>query len=244
VIRVFSDATALAWGAATRFVETARESVAARGSFNVVLSGGSTPKKAYELLASADFRNTIPWQAVHFFWGDERMVAPDNPESNIRMARESMLDGLALSETQIHRVRTELGDPVRVAADYDQELRRVLGDAPVFDLVLLGLGEDGHTASLFPDANYEVSEKESRIPWAISVWVPHLRAHRISLTMETINQAREIVFLVSGQNKTAILERVLAPAKQGPSYPASRVHPIHGKLTWFTDQAAAGKLSA
>ncbi|MHB8992764.1 MAG: 6-phosphogluconolactonase [Chloroflexota bacterium] len=240
------DLQRLSEAAAGLFVELAGDAVDRRGRFAVALSGGSTPRRLYQLLAGAPWRQRVDWGCCHFFWGDERLVPPDHPDSNYRLARETLLDGLPLSPDQIHRVPVELGEPETVAAAYEEELRRFFGRGPAagdkplsytleefprFDLVLLGLGTDGHTASLFPG---QVA-LEQRDRWAVATPPGRLPppVDRITLTLPVLNAARIVVFLVAGADKTSVLREIL----EGEScLPAARVRPTQGELRWFVDR--------
>jgi len=236
------DAPSLATRAAQIFSDCARNAVAKKNSFTVALSGGSTPRQLYELLAdeTREFREQILWQQCHFFWSDERPVAPDHPDSNYRMTWDAMLRHVAVPETNIHRIQGEKR-PEDAANDYESELRTFFrfkdNETPAFDLILLGLGEDGHTASLFPGT--DVLNETRRL--VAAPWVAKLNSQRITLTLPVLNSATTTVFLVSGENKATILHEVLdgTPA----TFPAQAIRPTSGELIWLADGAAAGKLS-
>jgi 6-phosphogluconolactonase len=228
--RVYPDGDSLARAAAEHFVTLAAEAIAARGRFVVTLSGGSTPRAAYSLLASDEFAARVDWPRVHVFWGDERCVPPDHHDSNYRMAREAWLDKVPILADNIYRIQGEL-DPHQAATDYQAELETVLGAAGRFDLILLGMGTDGHIASLFPAA----TALEERERPAVAVYVEQLQTWRVTLTLPIINAARHVLFLVSGVAKAETLARVRA----GEPLPASLVQPIQGQLTWLVDQNAA-----
>ena len=244
IVRRVADAGALAHAAAGEIVRVARRAVAERGRFTVALSGGSTPRRLYGLLSDvkAPFREQIIWERSHVFFGDERHVPPDHPESNYRMAHEALLAHVPAAS--VHRMHGEERDPTCAAAAYEAELRRFfdVGDRgaapPRLDLVLLGFGPDGHTASLFPGS--EALEERRR--WAVAVFVERLRAHRLSLTFLVLNRAREVLFLVSGSDKAEALARVFDPAPDADPPPAARVRPEPGALLWIVDHAAASKL--
>jgi len=236
------DASTLATRAARIFSDCARNAVAKKNSFTVALSGGSTPRQLFELLAdeTREFREQILWQQCHFFWTDERPVAPDHPDSNYRMTWDAMLRRVAVPETNIHRIQGE--KPAEDAAtDYEKELRRFFrlkdDECPAFDLILLGLGEDGHTASIFPGT--EVLRETRRL--AAAPWVPKLNSYRITLTLPVLNNAATTVFLVSGENKATILHEVLD--RETATFPAQAFRPTSGELIWLADSAAAGKLT-
>jgi len=232
-IQILPTAGRLADAAADRFVALARSAIAERGRFTVALSGGSTPEPVYRRLAQDPWTGSIDWSLVEVFWGDERCVDPDHPDSNFRMARQSLLDGVDVPTSSIHRMRGEL-PPSEAARAYEREIVRVLGSGGRFDMVLLGLGHDGHTASLFPGTP-AVAERERAV---VPVWVERLDAWRVTITLPVINSARDVVFLVSGSRKADVVGRVLA----GEELPAARVDPRRGTLTWLLDSEAAAGL--
>jgi 6-phosphogluconolactonase len=222
------------------FAETAAECIAAELEASLskkhittfVLTGGKTPVLVYEKLAGPLYRNRIDWRRVEFFWGDERHVPPESPESNYGMARTALLSKAPVSPGRIHRIAGELEKAESAAVRYEEEIRKILpGEAPCFDLVLLGMGEDGHTASLFPGTIWD----EEKL--VIANHVPRLRADRISMTPRLLNDARSIIFLVAGAAKSAALSRVLQ--EPGCELPAARIRPAHGNLTWIVDSDAA-----
>jgi 6-phosphogluconolactonase len=238
----------LARAAAEEVVRLAGEAVAARGRFTFVLSGGSTPRSLFTLLADPheSFRDRITWNAVHVFWGDERCVPPDHPDSNYRMAREALLDHVPIPAANVHRIAAENPDAAAAAALYDAELGTFFSLAdgenrglPRFDLILLGLGPDGHTASLFP-GNAAVHETERRV---IAPFVEKLNTHRITLTAPVLNHAAVVIFLVSGAEKVAALAAVIEGARQVDLYPAQIIQPDDGALMWLVDNAAAQGLT-
>jgi 6-phosphogluconolactonase len=235
---IVPDADALARESAQRLADLAREAVESRGRFSVALSGGSTPGALYRLLAEEPYRSQILWKQVHLFWADERCVPPDDPGSNYRLAYEALIAGVPVPQENVHRVLGELG-PKAAARAYDRELRRFFGEMrPSFDLVLLGLGSDGHTASLFPDS--EVLEETERLAVAATAFYDSRPAERVTLTLPALNAARQILFLVSGIEKAGIVQTVLADM-QG-CLPAGRIRPVAGQLTWLIDAAAATHL--
>ncbi len=237
-IEIFPDPPALARAAAERFVELAVEAITARGQFSVGLSGGSTPRALLTLLATAEFARRVDWPNVHVFFGDERCVPPDHPDSNFRQARDLLLEKIHLPAENLHRMRGEI-EPEQAAAEYEQILRmffEVENPAhPRFDLLLQGMGEDGHTASLFPGtrALYERSR------WVLENYVPKLDMWRITLTTNAINAAAHVIFLVEGQNKAETLRAVIRGPHQPEKYPAQFIQPVNGELTWMIDEAAA-----
>ncbi len=228
--------------AAERIVDAAREAITSRGRFTWVLSGGSTPRRLYTLLASGRFATRVDWPHVHFFWGDERCVPPDHAESNYRMARETLLDAVAPPPENVHRMRGE-EEPSRAAASYEQLLREVFdarkgASPPRFDLVLLGMGADGHTASLFP-GTAPVSE---RTRWVMANQVEGVAPWRLTLTPVIINAAAQVVFLVSGAGKADRLRQVLQGTPGTEALPAQRIQPSRGELLWLVDSDAAARL--
>jgi 6-phosphogluconolactonase len=238
------DLQAVARRAAELFVERAR-AARTRGRFTVALSGGSTPRSLHTLLAGPDSRNQVDWTQVQFYWGDERYVPPDDPESNYRMARETLLDKLPeVRPQQIHRIPTELPDPGQVADLYEQELHRefalAAGALPRFDLIYLGLGPDAHTASLFPHT--EALHVRERL--VVANYVPKLASTRITMTAPVLNAAATVAFLVAGSDKAAALAAVLEGPRDPETYPAQLVQPAHGTLYWLVDRAAAAGLKA
>ncbi len=241
-IQVFADVSALASAAAELFVRQAGAMVVAHGRFTVALAGGTTPNALYDLLATRH-RHSTPWHAIHFFWGDERHVPPDHPDSNFRAASEVMLDRVPVPLTHVHRILGELPNAADAAADYEQKLRGepALGGValPAFDLVLLGMGPDGHTASLFPES--EALYERDRL--VLAPWVEKFRSFRITLTLPVLNSAAMVVFLVSGAEKAETLRAVLEGSHQPIRLPAQAVRPSKGHLRWFVDAAAALRLS-
>ena len=239
-LRVFDDGAELARAAADEIGRRAEESLRARGRFSVALSGGSTPRRLFALLAdpAEPYRDRIDWRAVHLFWSDERHVPPDHPESNFRMARETLLDRMAIPAENIHRIRGEEPDAARAAALYEEELRAFFRGAPRFDLVLLGLGADAHTASLFPGTS-AVRERER---WVAAPWIEKLGAFRITLTPAVFERAAAVIFLVPGEEKAAALRAVLAGDHDPDRWPAQAVHPRDGEILWLVDRRAASGL--
>ena len=246
-LRVLDDAEALARAAAEEVARCAEAAVRERGRFTIALSGGSTPQRLYRLLADreAPYRARIEWSAAHVFWGDERHVPPDHPDSNDRMAREALLDRVPVPADNIHRIHAELPDAAEAAEAYETELRRAFalapGEAPRFDLVLMGLGTDGHTASLFPGSE-AVHERERLV---VAPWIDKLSSFRITLTLPVFERAAEVLFLVSGEDKAAALQAVFEGVQGEPApdrYPAQLVRPREGRLLWYADRTAASRL--
>ena len=240
-LHVFSTPAALADHAAERFAQLAYAAVSERGRFSVALSGGSTPRALHAHLAAAPLREAVAWDRVHVFWGDERCVPPDHPDSNYRMARETLLDHVPIPATQVHRMPGEL-PPAEAAAAYEADLRRFFGGAdwPGFDLVLLGLGDDGHTASLFPGTP-ALAETQR---WVVANRVEKLATWRITLTAPAINQAGQVMFLVAGAGKAERLREVLRGPHRPDALPAQLVQPVSGQADWFVDLAAASGLES
>jgi 6-phosphogluconolactonase len=237
-IIVCQDRAELDRKAAEQFVSLVGEAVRRSGRFAVALSGGSTPKALYSLLASREYQSRIDWVQVHLFWGDERCVPPDHPESNYRMVHESLLSKINLPAGNIHRMAGEK-DPATAAADYERELRvffeSTRSAAPRFDLIWLGLGEDSHTASLFPGS----AALNERQQWVATAYVERLKAHRLTLTLPVINAAAQVTFLVSGQSKSAVVKEILGKDSASTNYPAAQVVPADGRVTWFVTADAA-----
>jgi len=242
-IRILSTPQELFDAAAEEVVRAAEEAVAQRGRFTIALSGGSTPKSLFNLLAT-NARPSLAWDKMFFFWSDERHVPPTDPDSNYRMADEAMLSKIPVAAANIFRVPAENPDAAAAAQAYDLTLQKFFGtkpgEFPRFDLILLGLGPDGHTASLFPET--VALEEKSRL--VVANWVEKFKTNRITFTLPLLNAARNVAFLVSGTDKASALHAVIddesAPASR---YPAKLVHPSDGKLFWFLDKAAASELS-
>jgi len=228
--------------AAEEVIRLATEAVAQRGRFTIALSGGSTPKNLYTLIA-ANASATLPWAQMFFFWGDERHVSLDDPESNYRMAREALLSKVPIPPGNVFPIPAEKEDAAAAAEAYEQTVRKFFslasGEFPHFDLVLLGMGPDGHTASLFPET--AALQEKSRL--VVANWVEKMKAYRITLTLPVLNAARCVAFLVSGADKATVLKEVLEGSAPGEKYPSKLVRPTNGKLIWFLDRAAGSELS-
>lgn len=238
-IRVFDNSEALAVGAAAHFAATARAAVEARGVFNVSLSGGTTPRETYERLAAEPYRSEIDWARVHAFWGDERNVPPEHADSDYAMAKRALLDHVEIPRANVHRMQGELD--VKEAADlYEAEVKKHFNSngVPSFDLILLGLGEDGHTASLFRET--QALEITDRL--VIGNQVPSLDTWRLTFTYPLINAAHQVVFLAAGVRKAKIVQEIIE--LKNPEYPASQVAPHPGELHWLLDNAAASLLKS
>jgi len=231
-VQRFSDLDALSNAAADQMAALAG---ATSGPWHVALSGGSTPERLFELLAARG-RDALPWDRIHLWWGDERTMPPDHPDSTYGMARRALIDRLELDASRIHRIESER-DPAAAASDYEHALVGALGAPPAFDLVLLGLGPDGHTASLFPGSPAIAETQRWCVANPVDSPVAHGKTTRITLTAPAINAAREIRFLVAGADKAGVLRAVL----EGPrgKYPAQLIH----GATWLVDAAAAKELS-
>lgn len=243
-IRRYPDPEAVSRAAAQDLVELARAAIAERGRFCIALSGGSTPRRMYEILAEAPRWAQIDWRRVEFFWGDERAVGPEHAESNYGVAASVLLGKIGVMPERIHRILGELPDPDQAAARYQDELARVFalaGDArpPVFDLILLGMGPDGHTASLFP---YSQALTERR-RWVVGYTAARLGKARITMTPPLLNRAAEVRVLVTGADKAGILRDALEGPREPERLPVQLVAPEAGRLIWLVDRAAAGELS-
>ena len=242
-IRILTTPQELFAAAADEIVLEANDAVNARGRFTIALSGGSTPKSLYNLLAT-NARTSLPWDRSYFFWGDERHVPPTDSESNYHMADEAMLSKVPVPTANVFRVPAENPDAEAAAAAYEQTLRKFFDvpadGVPHFDLILLGMGPDGHTASLFP-GTAGLKEKSHLV---IANWVEKLKTHRLSFTLPVINGAHTVAFLVSGTDKAPVLKEVLEGNAPGDQYPSKLVKPKDGKLIWFLDRAAASGLSS
>ncbi len=273
-IVILPDRAALAREAAARFISLAQQAIAARGRFSVALSGGSTPRVLYVLLASPEYAQQIDWAHVHFFWGDERAVPPDHPDSNYRMANEALLSRVLVPAQNVHRILAEK-NPDDAARAYEQTLREFFENPlpspspvsrercrkssrggklsvsefedarddlrgvgvgpPRFDLILLGLGADGHTASLFPHA----PARRETARWVIAYFVDKAKKNRITLTAPVINAAENILFLVAGAEKVQAVRAVLRGDYRPDDLPAQLIQPTHGRMVWLLDREAA-----
>ena len=235
-VRIFKDADELSRAAAELFVTLAVQAIRERGRFLVALSGGSTPMALYRLLA----REPIDWTRIHVFWGDERLVLPEDAENSYGQAREALLKHIPIPTENIHRVASEL-DPVAAARDYASILREFAApplDWPRFDLVLLGLGEDGHTASLFPGSPVDATEPVI----AVTAQYQGRPARRVTLTPPVFNAARQVIFLVTGANKAVTLKGVFSDYNSSEQVPAKRIQPADGQVTWLVDKAAGKEI--
>jgi 6-phosphogluconolactonase len=248
MIRQLKDLEELSRVVARELSQAAREAISARGRFTLVLSGGSTPRRLYQLLAEPPHRTELPWDRVEFFWADERAVPPDHPDSNFAMAYQAMLRKLAITAPQLHRIAAERG-PETAAREYQDDIAQAFavdpaGEPPAFDLILLGLGADGHTASLFPES--EALRERRR--WVVPNRIPKLIAgggpsvERVTMTPPIINAGRKVWFLVSGSEKAPALRAVLRGPPDPIRLPAQLIRPVSGELVWFVDRLAASEL--
>ncbi len=239
-IQIFKDLQGLSLAAANLFVDLAAQAITARGRFLTALSGGSTPKPLYEYLARAPYRDQIEWDKVHTFWGDERCVPHNDPGNNYFQAKQALFDHVPLPLENIHRIASEL-EPKDAANDYAYVLN-TFAEAPYswprFDLVLLGMGDDGHTASLFPGSQVDITSPTI----AVTANYQDRPARRASLTPLVFNAARQVVFLLTGQGKSETLANILNGVYHPELLPAQRIHPTDGEVRWLVDEAAASKL--
>jgi 6-phosphogluconolactonase len=236
-IDVAESADALSHHVAEQFVRLTTDALQTRGRCAVALSGGSTPRAVYQLLAAPAFRGRVRWSDIHFFWGDERHVPPDHPDSNYRMAVEAMLSNVPVPPANVHRMRGERPDAGVAAREYEAEILACVDDDPTprFDLIHLGIGTDGHTASLFP-GSAALGEAERL---CVANWIATLGAYRITLTLPVLNAARAIAFIATGAAKASIVQQALSSPAESP-LPAQLIQPVDGDLWWILDRAAAG----
>jgi 6-phosphogluconolactonase len=238
-IRVLKSPQDLFEAAAAEFIAQADAAVRARGKFTVALSGGSTPKSLFTLLAT---KPNVPWDKIYFFWGDERHVPPDDPESNYRMANQAMLSKVPVPSENIFRIHSEEKDPAQAALQYEQTLQQFFhlasGEFPRFDLIFLGLGPDGHAASLFPDS--KALDERRRL--VVSNWVEKFKNYRITFTYPVLDAAACVIFLASGPDKASIVREVLE--NSSANLPSQKIRPVNGRLLWLLDSGAASALSS
>jgi 6-phosphogluconolactonase len=247
-VEVFPNINALTQAAARRVASLAASAVEEHGEFALALSGGSTPRTLYHLMSTDEVMHSrFPWPKVHFFFGDERHVPPDHAESNFRMANEAMFQALRTKDLHIHRVLAELTSAAEAAKQYEADLREfflprglVAGGLPRFDLILLGMGPDGHTASLFPGSPGLLEANR----WVVANWVEKFKTDRITLTLPVLNAAAEVVVLVAGAEKAPVLAEVLGQAPRAKEYPVQRVRPRTGIKQWMIDASAAAGIVA
>ena len=239
-IRILNSLADLSQAAAAEFISLAVDAVRSKGRFCVALCGGSTPRGLYTLLGN-QAQHSLLWEKIHFFWGDERHVPPDHPDSNYRMAFEALLSKVPIPAENIFRIHAEEKDTDTAAKKYEQTLTTFFhvqpGEFPRVDLMLLGMGPDGHTASLFPGTR-ALDEKNRLV---VSNWVDKLNTYRITMTLPVLNNSAYVLFLVSGRDKANVLRQVLE--RQTEELPASLVHPTNGRLLWIVDREAGSALS-
>lgn len=237
------DADDLGRRSAAEFVGIAKKARRERGRFTVALSGGSTPRALYALLAAPEYNEEIGWPQVHLFWGDERCVPPAHADSNYRMVRESLLSKIQIPAANVHRIAGEK-EPRVAAVEYERELVQFFqlsnAELPRFDLILLGLGEDGHTASLFPGS--DALKETQRL--AVANYVAKFNTHRLTLTLPVLNHGATVIFLVSGANKAPVVKEILGSDGQAPRFPAEQVQLLDGRLVWLLTEDAAPKQSS
>lgn len=243
-IRIYPDTIQLNRALADRVVSISEKAIAARGRFVIGLSGGNTPRAAYELMATPEYVSLIDWQNSYIFWGDERCVPPDSPDSNARMARETLLNFVPVPVNHIYRIHGEAGAE-QAAEQYEATLRdffthRLGMRSPRFDLLLLGMGADGHTASLFP----HTAALNERKRWVVGHYVPNVSAWRVTLTVPALNAAANVIFLTTGSDKADVLKQVLEGPYLPEQFPSQLVQPENGRLTWLLDRSAAARLSS
>ena len=239
MLKTFDHEDTLASGAAALFVELAQTAVAARGRFAVALSGGETPRRTYQLLAQEPYRSQVPWDGVHLFWSDERCVPRTDPRSNALMTQVALLSHVPLPRQNIHPIHCN-GSAQQAADAYATELAGFFkGSAPRFDLVLLGLGDDGHTASLLPES----SALQETVRWTAVAKRPEESFSRVTLTAPILNQAAVTLFLVSGEGKAVMLKNIMQGHDAPRPYPAQLIRPLSGDVRWFVDQRAASRLT-
>lgn len=238
-VEIFSGLEDLSRAAAVRFTELARERIQQGKLFTAALSGGSTPRTFLEILANPEFSQRIQWESVHLFQVDERCVPPEHLQSNYRMIHGTLLRPVPTAADNFHRMKAELEDRDAASEEYEAEIRSVLsppeGRLPGFDLIFLGLGSDGHTASLFP-GSAALAESSK---WVCPNYVERLQMHRLTLTYPVLNAASELVFLVAGAGKAEILRQVVEGARDPERFPAQGIQPAEGKVNWYLDRAAA-----
>lgn len=239
-VKILIDIDAVSHEAAGIFINSAERCISLRGRFTVAISGGSTPGMLFSLLGSESYADKIDWSRVHLFWVDERCVPKEHKDSNFGGAWNSLLSHISIPESNIHRIKGEIL-PLDGALEYEKELITFFGadTVPAFDLVFLGMGEDGHTASLFPAS---VSLKEDK-RLAVPVYVERLKSWRITLTLPVLNNAHSVVFLVTGRNKADVLKEILGRDESAKSYPACLIKPDNRSLIWLLDNDAASQIS-
>lgn len=235
VVKVYSTIEQLSLAAADLFANKIEQAVQSRGRCNIVLAGGETPRSIYEVLAENPYCTALPWQQIHVYWGDERCVPPTDRLSNQYMARQSLLNHVPIPEENVHPIVYE-GSPKKAAENYEKLLRAVfVKQEPQFDLVLLGLGDDGHTASLFPNTDVLNVQRD----WVSDVYIEEKNMYRVTLTFPILNQAKDIAFLVTGARKAHIIQKVVEGIQDAKILPAQFIKPVSGELYWLLDEKAA-----
>jgi len=217
-----------------RVINEIGQAIQERGLCNMALAGGNTPREVYSTLADDPYRDRVDWDRLHLFWGDERMVPPEHEDSNFRMVKETLLDHVGIPDGNVHRIRGEIV-PEQAAREYAEFLHNHFkSDSPRFDIILLGIGEDGHTASLFPGTD---AVEECKL-YTVGVFVPRLDTWRVTLTFPVLNAAREVLFLAAGKSKSDIVQRIISIKQPAKEFPASMVNPEDGTLHWMLDSEA------
>ncbi len=238
-IEVFDSPELLGKAAAEFIIKLANESIAARGKFSLSLSGGSTPEQLFVLLSSENYKNRMPWTKTFVFWGDERYVPLNDSRNNAFVAKNLLLDKIDIPATNILRMPVNLEPAIAAARAYEQTLKDFFGnDLPQFDLIMLGVGENAHTASLFPHTPVINEKKE----WVSALYVDEVKMYRVTMTAPVINNARNVLFLAAGPSKAEVLKTVLTSPFQPDKYPAQLISPVNGNLFWFLDKKAAALL--
>ncbi|ERJ57679.1 6-phosphogluconolactonase [Sphingobacterium paucimobilis] len=238
MIQIFENTQQLTEAAAALFIDTAKEAIAKNNKFTVALTGGSSPIALHKLLASPDYQQMIDWKKVYVFWGDERWVPFEDDRSNTKMAFETLLNHVPIPQDNIFKMYSETVSPEKYATQYEADIKKVVGEDGAFDLILLGMGDDGHTASLFPHTAVLAEDKK----WVDAYYLGPQSMYRITLTAPLINKAKNIAVLTFGDKKTDALYEVLEGARNVQQYPSQLLAPSHGKLVFMTDQAAAKRL--
>ncbi|MEE8190294.1 MAG: 6-phosphogluconolactonase [Candidatus Scalindua sediminis] len=238
-IHVYPNKEKLVAATAERVINLIGQAIQENGLCNIALAGGNTPREVYSMLAANSYRDRVDWNGLHLFWGDERMVPPEHQDSNFRMVQQTLLEHIKIPDGNAHRIRGEI-TPEKAAAEYAELLHdHFREDSPHFDLILLGIGEDGHTASLFPDTD-AIEECERH---TVAVFVPRLNTWRVTLTLPVLNAAREVIFLVSGSSKSNIIQRIMSVKQPTKDLPATMVNPENGTLRWILDSEAAALIN-
>ena len=239
MVRIFKDSNELSAATAELFVQASKEAIAEKGSFTVALTGGSSPIKLHQLLATPAYREEIDWANVFIFWGDERWVPMEDERSNAKMAFDTLLNFVPVPSGQINPMYDAVKSPEEFAADYEQWIRDQADEDGVFDLILLGMGDDGHTASLFPGT--DVLKEESK--WVAAYYLAPQNMYRITLTAPLINRAKKLVVMTFGEKKTHALHEVLEGEHNPELYPSQLLKPVNGELIFMVDEVAASQLS-